>query len=69
MAGAYPGQRWTTKFDGRGFVAAPRDGGWTWGLELKGYGFPGAERAVGGVPAVKADGQRLGCGGTGVMGE
>ena len=23
-----PGQQWTTKFDGRGFVAEPRDGGW-----------------------------------------
>ena len=54
-----PGQRWTTKFDGRGFLAEPRDGGWQWGLELKSYGFPGAERTVGGVPEVKAAGQRL----------
>ncbi len=41
-----PGQQWTTKFDGRGFLAEPRDGGWQWGLELKSYGFPGAERDV-----------------------
>ena len=34
-----PGQQWTTKFDGRGFLAEPRDGGWQWGLELKSYGF------------------------------
>ena len=54
-----PGQQWITKFDRRGFVAEPRGGGWSWGLELKGYGFPGAERAIGGVPAVKAEGQRL----------
>jgi len=41
-----PGQQWTTTFDGRGFLVEPRDGGWQWGLELKSYGFPGAERAV-----------------------
>ena len=38
---------------------APVEGGWQWGLELKSYGFPGAERVVGGVPTVKAEGQRL----------
>ena len=54
-----PGQQWTTKFDGRGFLSQPREGGWTWGLELKSYGFPGAEHTIGGVPAVQADGQRL----------
>jgi FG-GAP repeat len=54
-----PGQQWTTKFDGRGFVAEPRSGGWQWGLELKSYGFPGAERTVGGAVVVKAGGQRL----------
>ncbi|MGI8604110.1 MAG: FG-GAP repeat protein [Verrucomicrobiales bacterium] len=54
-----PGQQWTTKFDRRGFVAHPKDGDWTWGLELKGYGFPGAERIMSEVPAVKAEGQRL----------
>jgi len=54
-----PGQQWTTKFDRRGFVAQPQGGGWEWGLELKAYGFPRAERTISGVPAVKADGQRL----------
>lgn len=49
----------TTKFDGRGFVAAPKDGAWQRGMKLKGYGFPGAECVIGGVPAVKAEGQRL----------
>src|SRR5689334_15624619 len=47
------------KFDRLGFLAQPREGGWQWGLALKSYGFPGAERVIGGVPAVKADGQRL----------
>ena len=54
-----PGQQWTTKFDGRGFVAEPRDGAWQWGLELKSYGFAGRERAIGGTPAVQAAGTRL----------
>ena len=54
-----PGQQWTTKFDGRGFVAEPKGGGWQWGLELKSYGFAGSERAIDGQPAVKAAGQRL----------
>jgi hypothetical protein len=27
-----PGQEWTTKFDGRGFLATPREGDWAWGL-------------------------------------
>lgn len=33
-----PGQRWTTRFDGRGFLTEPDHGEWTWGLELLGYG-------------------------------
>ncbi|MEO7317727.1 MAG: hypothetical protein ABIZ56_01930, partial [Chthoniobacteraceae bacterium] len=54
-----PGQQWTTKFDGRGFIAEPKDGGWQWGLELKSYGFGENQRVIGGTPAVKAEGQRL----------
>ena len=54
-----PGQQWLTKFDGRGFLAEPKGGGWQWGLELKRYGFPGAERGINGGPAVRAEGQRL----------
>lgn len=54
-----PGQQWITKFDGRGFIAQPQNGGWQWGLELKSYGFPGAEHTIHSVPSVKADGQRL----------
>ncbi len=54
-----PGQQWLTRFDGRGFVAEPSGGIWQWGLTLQSYGFPGEERAIGGVPSVQAAGQRL----------
>lgn len=47
LAALNPGQQWRTRFDGRGFTVTPAAGGWTWGLELRRYGFPGAERAVG----------------------
>lgn len=54
-----PGQQWTTHFDNRGFLATPRDGGWTWGLELKSYGFGQSQHQILNTPAVKANGQRL----------
>jgi len=54
-----PGQQWTTKFDRRGFLAQPREAEWQWGLELRSYGFGDKQTAIGGTPAVKADGQRL----------
>jgi len=54
-----PGQQWVTSFDRRGFVAQPQGAAWQWGLELKSYGLDGSERAIGGVPAVKAAGRRL----------
>jgi hypothetical protein len=57
-----PGQQWTTKFDGRGFIAQPRGADWQWGFELKSYGFLGQERIVGrgeSKPEVSAKGQRL----------
>ncbi len=37
-----PGQRWQTRFDGRGYTIRPDDGGWLWGLELRAVGFGGA---------------------------
>src|SRR5690348_13430883 len=40
------GQRWVTRFDGRGFTVTPDAGGWRWGLALQTYGFPGQERGV-----------------------
>ncbi|MCX6879168.1 MAG: lectin-like protein [Verrucomicrobia bacterium] len=35
-----PGQAWLTRFDARGFTVTPDDDGWSWGLELSGYGEP-----------------------------
>ena len=35
---ANPSQAWVTRFDGRGFCVTPAAGGWSWGLELTGYG-------------------------------
>jgi len=55
-----PGQQWTTQFDGRGFLAKPTGGDWTWGLELKSYGVGPKQTPMGAsAPQVKADGQRL----------
>lgn len=54
-----PGQQWITNFDGRGFIARPSQGSWTWGLELQSYGFGTEQRKVGRVQQVKEDGQRL----------
>jgi hypothetical protein len=54
-----PGQQWTTRFDGRGFVTEPRGGSWQWGLELTRYGFPGSERALADSASVTPAGQRL----------
>ncbi|MBN8459768.1 MAG: hypothetical protein J0M04_18210 [Verrucomicrobia bacterium] len=56
-----PGQQWTTTFDGRGFVAIPKGADWTWGLELKSYGFGSRQQRVTGAPEVAATGQRLTC--------
>ncbi len=54
-----PGQQWTTRFDGRGFLTEPDAGSWTWGLELESYGFPGAERVVANPSSLTADGGRV----------
>jgi hypothetical protein len=54
-----PGQQWTTRFDQHGFIAQPKDGGWSWGLELQSYGSGEKKKAIGGTPAVKAQGERL----------
>ena len=55
-----PGQQWITRFDGRGFLATPQGGDWTWGLELRSYGTGEKQTPVGKQPPqVKAEGQRL----------
>ncbi len=56
---ANPAQRWSSRFDERGFTTTPDDGGWSWGLELVGYGREGEEPATVGPAPVRADGARL----------
>jgi hypothetical protein len=54
-----PGQQLLSTFDGRGFLAQPQGADWRWGLELQSYGFGAKQHAVGGTPAIKAEGRRL----------
>ena len=54
-----PGQQWLTSFDKRGFLAQPKGGEWTWGLELQSYGFGKDQHCISGTPEVKAGGQCL----------
>jgi len=51
-----PGQAWRTRFDGHGFLVEPEAGGWTWGLELRAYGFEGNEQAVRDAARVRTEG-------------
>ncbi|MFT5198221.1 MAG: hypothetical protein ACI87O_000876 [Planctomycetota bacterium] len=52
-------QGWWTEFDGQGFLVQPRDGEWTWGLELESYGFVGHTQYVGEEAEAGADGNRV----------
>ncbi len=54
-----PGQQWRTRFDGKGFLVTPDDGGWSWGLELVSYGRDGDERAFESPGCIDAEGQRV----------
>lgn len=56
-----PGQGWTVRFDGRGFLAEPAGRGWRWGLELRSYGAGGRRVPVAGkaLAEVSGDGGRL----------
>ncbi|MEE2887207.1 MAG: FG-GAP repeat protein, partial [Planctomycetota bacterium] len=54
-----PGQRWQTRFDDRGCLVRPRSDRWTWGLELKCYGFRGKERLTTTPSKVSAVGGRM----------
>lgn len=54
-----PGQQWRSHFDARGFLTQPDGGGWSWGMELRGYGFAGHEVRAGGEPRVEVAGQQL----------
>ena len=54
-----PGQAWTTEFDRDGATTTPDSGGWTWGLELAGFGFQGAPGEVEQAASVSAEGARV----------
>ncbi|MEE2888658.1 MAG: hypothetical protein VX951_14610, partial [Planctomycetota bacterium] len=54
-----PGQGWLTRFEDGGFAVKPDAGAWTWGLELRSYGFVGNEQEVGTPSKVQADGGRM----------
>lgn len=54
-----PGQQWAVEFDARGFLAKPRDGAWTWGLELRSYGRDDSQTEVHGTTDGHAQGQRF----------
>ncbi|MDB6071992.1 MAG: choice-of-anchor domain, partial [Verrucomicrobiales bacterium] len=52
-----PGQQWLTRFDRHGFTVTPDVGGWTWGLELVGYGEAiGVRQEAGRISYARADG-------------
>lgn len=53
-----PGQRWVTRFDGRGFDVRPDSGAWAWGLELVRYGFAGEQREIRNAKELRSAGQR-----------
>jgi len=54
-----PGQQWQTHFDDTGFLVQPDNADWTWGLELKSYGFSGSESAPVLPPRVTTNGPRI----------
>lgn len=54
-----PAQQWHIHFDGHGFTARPEEGGWSWGLELRRYGFEGYEVPLESRAESKIDGPRL----------
>ena len=53
-------QQWGARFDGRGFDITPDEGAWRWGLQLRSYGFPGAERDVAKQARVSTNVERIG---------
>lgn len=53
------GQRWLSRFDGRGWSVKPDLGSWTWGLELKSYGWAGAAKEVSRPEGFDSQAQRI----------
>lgn len=56
---ANPGQRWTTRFDSRGALTTPNDGGWSWGLELTEVRFGDTVLDLCAEPRTSIDGGRI----------
>lgn len=54
-----PGQNWTTRFDGRGFIVEPKGETWRWGLELRSYGIGESSVSVGEKAPVAVSDQKL----------
>ncbi len=54
-----PRQGWLTTFDREGFLVEPNEGDWSWGLQLKSYGFIGAAEEVEGSAFASSDGNRI----------
>ncbi len=54
-----PGQGWQIEFDGRGFLVRPELPDWSWGLELRSYGFEGFESEFSESLAIDADANRI----------
>ncbi len=54
-----PGQRWTTRFDGRGSTTTPDSGSWSWGLELARFGREGLDRSVVAPLGARAEAARV----------
>ncbi len=58
-----PGQCWRSRFDGRGFESSPDSGpnsdGWSWGLDLIGYGRGDDVRVVLSPASVDVQGSRV----------
>jgi hypothetical protein len=58
-AASNPGQDWTTRFDGRGFLVEPAGETWRWGLELRSYGVGESRATVAEKAAVAVSDKKL----------
>lgn len=54
-----PGQQWVAEFDGRGVLVQPDHGEWSWGLQLRAYGYEDAAQEVGVSAGASASGNRV----------
>jgi trimeric autotransporter adhesin len=54
-----PGQQWSTRFDGRGFLVEPAGQDWRWGLQLNSYGVGEIRSTIKGEARVETSEERL----------